>query len=206
MGKNQIPFDNIRACIAGTCSLEPEVRKNDQQPAASVPEVRKNDQQPAASPKKRENSMCPGFVERLRNHNGPSSSFGLPYRWPSLALIFFVGIVASMIGYGATTLREDRKLTWQGGTLSATIAFGFLLALKSGYGLAFSSSTEIDPQNVMGLAFMGFIVGLFTEQVFKLLETFVPKTKMSARPNDEVNPDPPTLPEDQPEADTELGD
>ncbi len=91
-----------------------------------------------------------------------SSTF--PNSWPSLVIVFFVVSVCSIIGYAATTFRAEGRFIWSKAVFSAVIAFGFLLAIRSGNFLAFTSGTSDSQHNVFGLAFIGFIVGLYTEQ------------------------------------------
>lgn len=101
-----------------------------------------------------------------------------PNSWPSLVLVFFIVSVCSIIGYAATTIREatsgnaelSSRFQQSRVVLAAILAFGFLLALRSGYGIAFAVETENGSHNVYGLAFIGFLVGLFTEKAYEQLE------------------------------------
>ncbi|MEO1656885.1 MAG: hypothetical protein AAFR65_04120 [Pseudomonadota bacterium] len=118
----------------------------------------------------------------------------IPNTWPSSVLVFFVVSVCSIIGYAATTLRgaagEVRdQFEPSRAVLAAVLAFGFLLALRSGYTLAFTPTDTNEGLNVFGLAFIGFLVGLFTEQAFSWL------SRTFERFTDPPLPDPPDKPQ-----------
>ena len=104
------------------------------------------------------------------NTTGIAAIAIFPNAWPTLTLTFFIVSTCGMIGYLATAVRVSEPFSTQKAALAAILAFTFLLGIKSGYSVAFGIPQNDASANVFGLAFIGVLVGLFTEAAYERLK------------------------------------